>query len=475
MDRIADFIGDIADVESSRDAMTLRRKSRDSHAVSPLLRKSLEGKLADVVVRPKSKAEILRVVAAAVKHRIPITARGGGTANYGQSVPLHGGILLDMTSVAGVVWTRPGAVRALAGTIIADIDDAARAIGWELRMHPSTKDTATIGGFVAGGTGGIGSAGWGVLRDRGNIAGLEVITAEDTPRLIELRGQDTNLVHHAYGANCIISEVEMPLAPAFPWIEAIVAFPDYIQTVRFGVAVGMTIGIVKKLLSVQEWPTPRLMRPLGTLVPDGHSMISCLIWDQSMEDFRELGAEFGGKIVSVAPEGQGPYEIPLYEMAFGHALLQCQRSEPRRAAIEGFFHADDLAALIERVHRKLGGVGPMRMELRRWGSRLAGSGSPFFLFESEEQMAGIVRLMQSGGASVANSHASNVRTVGKKEVTDRDIEFKLASDPYGLLNPGRFEADSAADHAPGSRLPTDSWLARRVLIETHAPHESAAI
>jgi FAD/FMN-containing dehydrogenase len=95
MDTIADFIGDIADVESSRDAMTLRRKSRDSHAVSPLLRKSLEGKLADVVVRPKSKAEVLRVVAAAVKHRIPITARGGGTANYGQSVPLHGGILLD--------------------------------------------------------------------------------------------------------------------------------------------------------------------------------------------------------------------------------------------------------------------------------------------------------------------------------------------------------------------------------------------
>jgi hypothetical protein len=406
-----------------------------------------------------------------VKHRIPITARGGGTANYGQSVPLHGGILLDMTSVAGVVWTRPGAVRALAGTIIADIDDATRAIGWELRMHPSTKDTATIGGFVAGGTGGIGSAGWGVLRDRGNIAGLEVITAEDSPRLIELRGQDTVLVHHAYGASCIISEVEMPLAPAFPWIETIVAFPDYIQTVRFGVAVGTTTGIVKKLLSVQEWPTPRLMRPLGTLVPDGHSMISCLIWEQSMEEFRELGAEFGGKIVSVAPEGQGPYDIPLYEMAFGHALLQCQKSEPRRVAIEGFFHAADLVALIERVHRK-----PWRSARCGWSCGAGAAGLP-----AAGHLSSCSRARSRwrdrapyavGGASVANSHASNVRTVGKKEVTDRDIKFKLASDPYGLLNPGRFEADSTADHAPGSRLPTDSWLARRRLIETHAPHEA---
>jgi hypothetical protein len=461
---IADFIADIGDIEHSVDAMTIRRKSRDRYAVSPMLRKSLEGKYADVVVSPADKAEVIKVVAAAVKHRVPITARGGGTANYGQSVPLRGGILLDMTRLAGVVWARPGAIRALAGTIVADMNIAAREIGWELRMHPTTNATATIAGFVAGGTGGVGSVIWGVLRDRGNITGIEVVTAEDTPRIVELRGKDTALIHHAYGANSIILEVEMPLTPAIEWRETIVAFPTYMQAVRCGVSLGQTVGIVKNLLSVHEWPTPKLMPAIKGLVPDGHSMMSSYVAMSSCEDFDEVVAEFGGIIVSACAEGQGVYKIPLYEMAFGHALAQIQRTDNRYTAIEGFFHDDDIAGLVERVHDKLKGVGPMRLELRRWGSKLAGSGSPYILFESEEQLTEIAAIMKAEGAGVANSHASNVRSVGKKDITEEDLAFKRASDPYNLLNPGRFELDSSADVGGGFDLAIDNWFVRRTAV-----------
>jgi len=458
---ISEFVNEIGGIEASTDLITLRRKSRDRYAVSPLLRKSLEGKYADIVVSPATKPELVQVIRAAVKHRIPITARGGGTANYGQSVPLRGGILLDTTNLAGVVWTKPGAVRALAGTIVDDMEKAARETGWELKLHPTTKATATIAGFVAGGTGGIGSINWGVLRDRGSILGLEVISAEPEPRVIELRGRDTALAHHAYGANCIIAEVEMPTAPAWEWTEVIVAFPDYMQAVRFGVAAGIADNIVKRLMSVHEWPTPDLIKPLAGIVPQGHSMVSSYIARASRQEFDELVEEHGGLLVCDSPEGQGPYGLPLHEMAFGHALYQVQRSDPRRTAVEGFFHSDDIAGLVERVHRRLAGVGPMRMELRRWGDRLVGSGSPYIAFESEEQMAEIVRLMQAEGASVANSHTSTVRSVGKKDISDRDLAFKREMDPFGILNPGRFEADSAADDDSAPHLPTDSWLARR--------------
>ena len=50
-----------------------------------------------------------------------------------------------------------------------DLDAATRPNGWELRMHPSTKRMATIGGFVGGGSGGIGSINYGGLREPGNI------------------------------------------------------------------------------------------------------------------------------------------------------------------------------------------------------------------------------------------------------------------------------------------------------------------
>jgi hypothetical protein len=149
--------------------------------------------------------------------------------------------------------------------------------------------------------------------------------------------------------------------------------------------------------------------------------------------------------VASSPEGKGVYGKPLYEFAFGHALFNVQRSEPKRTAIEGLFHQPDLIAQVERVHARVSHYGPMRMELRRWGGRLVGSGSPYFLFESEDQMAELARLMQDEGVIVANPHASSMRSIGKKEVSEADIAFKRRMDPMGLLNPGRFEVDAASE------------------------------
>ncbi|HZV10352.1 MAG TPA: hypothetical protein VFF94_11380, partial [Novosphingobium sp.] len=157
-------------------------------------------------------------------------------------------------------------------------------------------------------------------------------------------------------------------------------------------------------------------------------------------------------------EGQGPYKAPLTEFVFGHALVQIQKTEPKRAVLEGFFRdTADLAGLIERVYHKVGHHGPLRVELIRISGELVGTGAPYFLYESPEQMAGIVREMQEAGALVSNSHTSNVRAVGKKEITARDLAFKRAVDPHGLLNPGRFEVEESADASFALALPTDSW------------------
>ncbi|WP_420224087.1 hypothetical protein [Pigmentiphaga litoralis] len=73
---IAEFCADVGDVPHATDAMTIRKKSRDQFAVSPLLRQSLAGRVADVVVSPRSKDDVLKIIKAAVRHRIPLTARG---------------------------------------------------------------------------------------------------------------------------------------------------------------------------------------------------------------------------------------------------------------------------------------------------------------------------------------------------------------------------------------------------------------
>ena len=99
-------------------------------------------------------------------------------------------------------------------------------------MHPSTAGTATLGGFIGGGSGGVGSCTWGVLRDPGNILRLRVVTAEATPRVLEFTGEELHRVSHAYGTNGVITELEMPLAPAYDWVHIFVTHRDFDAMMR---------------------------------------------------------------------------------------------------------------------------------------------------------------------------------------------------------------------------------------------------
>src|SRR5262249_55448234 len=156
-----------------------------------------------------------------------------------------------------IEWQKPGRLRVQAGARLYDIDAATRPNGYELRMHPSTKRAAEIGGFVAGGSGGAGSGTYGGMREPRNNLAAPLLTLEPTPRVIELRGDAAQKISRAYGTTGIITALEMPLAPALPWIDVIIAFDDFVQAVRFGHAIALADGIVKKLVSPVQWPLPQ--------------------------------------------------------------------------------------------------------------------------------------------------------------------------------------------------------------------------
>ena len=64
----------------------VERLSQDFYWFSPVLKPQLDGKVADVVARPKTEAEIGAVVAACARAGVPLTLRGSGTGNYGPCV-----------------------------------------------------------------------------------------------------------------------------------------------------------------------------------------------------------------------------------------------------------------------------------------------------------------------------------------------------------------------------------------------------
>lgn len=208
MSDLAKFRELLGDVPVRDDAATIRQKSRDFFWFSPILREELGALAGDLVVFARDEADVLRVAKAAVVAQVPLTPRGGGTGNFGQAMPLAGGAILDLGMLEGIRAVTPGRVRALAGTKIQALDFELRLQhNMELRLHPSTARTATIGGYIAGGSGGIGSIQWGMLRDRGNVLALRVATLGANPQIVELEGDDVQQATHAYGTNGIILSV----------------------------------------------------------------------------------------------------------------------------------------------------------------------------------------------------------------------------------------------------------------------------
>jgi len=149
MPDITAFTAEVAGLEQSTNSALLRQKSRDFYWYSPILKRQLDGKRADIWLRPQNEDEVMRILNAARRHGVPVTVRGGATGNYGQCVPLNGGAVLDTTAMTAPISLKDGVLEAEAGARMIDLDLWARERGWELRLWPSTKRTATIAGSSA--------------------------------------------------------------------------------------------------------------------------------------------------------------------------------------------------------------------------------------------------------------------------------------------------------------------------------------
>src|SRR5690606_34837125 len=187
---------------------------------------------------------------AAYAHEVPITPRGAGTGNYGQAMPLSGGAMLNLMNLDRIISITPDRVRAEAGIILEKLDEQTiAAVNGEMRFHPSTYRMASLRGFIAGGSGGVGSIRWGSLRDFGNILGLTVITCEAEPRVLDLTGTDILKVAHAYGTNGIIVEAEVPLTAHYDWVDMLVGFDSIMAACAFAEQVALQDGLLCKEIS----------------------------------------------------------------------------------------------------------------------------------------------------------------------------------------------------------------------------------
>jgi len=432
------LLADLGSIPVLTDRALVRQKSRDFYWYSPVLKRQLDKLSAEAVVLPRSEEEVVETIAAAVARRVPVTVRGAGTGNYGQAMPLRGGIVLDLSSLDQPIELRNGSATVQAGIKCIDLDAAAtQAVGQEMRLHPSTRRTATVGGFIAGGSGGIGSLTWGLLRDTGNILSVRVVTAEDKPRVLELRGPDIQKVNHAYGTNGVITALSIPLAPAYPWVDVVVAFPGgLMDAVRFADGFAREDGIAKKLASVIASPVPQqYFKGLQDVVPEGASVALLMVAENAVEHVELLAAKGGGTVVLARPTAQA--EVPLYEYTWNHTTLQALKVDRTVTYLQSLFPPPGHLALVEAMEARFGDEVPIHLEFVRYGGQVTCVGLQLVRFTTEERLDEIIRIHEDNGCPIFNPHRFTLEEGGMKRTDAVQLAWKHEADPHGLLNPGK--------------------------------------
>lgn len=427
---------ELGNIKQITEEEKIKKLSQDYYYFSPILSEKLADKTGDLVVQPTSEAEVLHIAKICVKHQIPITIRGAGTGNYGQCIPLNGGIILDMTEMNKIQWIKSGIACVEAGVKMSVLEREANKQGWELRMIPSTYKIATLGGFIGGGSGGIGSINYGQLRDRGNVHKVKVITLEKEPRIIELIGDETQQINHAYGTNGIVTEIEIPLAPAYNWSDFIVVFDDFMNAVKFGQVLSDSDGIIKKLVSIHAYPIPNYFLALKSYLPQGKSCAFLTIADNSFLPLQELVKEFKGEI-TYNPQDESEKSLKLIEFTWNHTTFHARNIDPSLTYLQTFFWNLEQ---VEKMYKHFGDEVMIHLEFLRVGGKAIPAGLQLVKFTSEKRLNEIIKYHEDNGANIANPHTYILEDGGRKKVEPEQLKFKHMVDPFGLMNQGKMRA-----------------------------------
>ncbi|HEV3352776.1 MAG TPA: FAD-binding oxidoreductase [Acidimicrobiales bacterium] len=186
---------------------------------------------ASVVVRPEAVEQIPDVLRICSEARLPVTTAAGRSGVCGASVPVHGGVLLDMIDVAGIIEVDDTSLlaRVRAGTFGDVLEEDLRADhGVTLGHWPQSVQLSTVGGWVACRSAGQYSTRYGKIEDM--VTGLEVVLADGRvvrtgsggPRAAV--GPDLNQIFiGSEGTLGVITEATLRVHPA-PSAERVAAF-----------------------------------------------------------------------------------------------------------------------------------------------------------------------------------------------------------------------------------------------------------
>jgi FAD binding domain len=418
---VAELRRDLGPDAVTTDSDARARASEDGARMSPILAAQLPLGLADAVAFPGDAEQIAAVVLAAVRLGVPVTPRGKGTGNYGQAIPMRGGLVIDTSRARAVVEITDDHITAEAGATLIRLEQAARETGRQIWMYPSTAHS-TIGGFLAGGWAGTGTIAHGAIHE-GFVTSLDIVHADGTG-LRHVSGPDADPYLHAYGTTGLIARASVRVEPAQQWCAVLATFPTH----RSALTPMRELG--------RATPSPRLVSAdpaeiAATLPPDDAidpalASLRAIVDLPAVDAARVLIESAGGRVNTVRHSPQA--SVRLSTISYNHPIVWLQKSRP-----QPYFHLEvNGDALVDRLD-EVQAIYPGGLLHAEAGHRMP-TGMLAAPFHSAEAVHHGVPALNALGVGVHMPHQWYVDF----ELA-RAVEHAARNDPAGLLNPGKLD------------------------------------
>ena len=435
--KFIDKLVKVKNLEVIKNHSDVKRLSKDFYNYSPVLNKILDGCIADLVVRPGDTNAVKKVAEICWEFSVPLTLRGSGTGNYGQAVPLFKGVVMQMTLLNKLEEfdLDTGFVKIQSGCLMGDLNKKLSKYGRELRLLPSTWKTATIGGFIAGGSGGIGSIRWGFLRDPGNLIGLEAVTINQKPKLLKFDAEESEPLNHAYGTNGIITSLVLATDIKRKWYSLVIDCEEFKKTIE--ILKTLTIAAIDlKLAAILQEDIVEQMPVWFKNKSRSHKILiqSTLAGIKTIE---LICKKF--KVKSTLLGEEEKLINGISEVVWNHTTLHMRAKNKNWTYLQMLLPLNKEFELIDFMKNKWGKEILWHLEAvsQQGVPRLAAL--PVLKWNGKDELDEIMDDCKKCGAFIFNPHVLTVEGGGLGVVDADQVKAKLKFDPKGLLNPGKLE------------------------------------
>lgn len=182
------------------------------------------------VVVPTERGDLVEALRLAERHGLPVTPRGNGTSTNGAAVPAEGGIVVDMRGFNEItdLDKDQGTVRCGPGVTFQQLKDFLAPHGLAPHVEPETPWASTVGGSIALGRHGLGSARWGSIGQQ--VLEADVLGADR--RVETVTGAGLDLVRGLMGSTGVILWAKLKVGHAHEPEPVLLQFDTAADAVR---------------------------------------------------------------------------------------------------------------------------------------------------------------------------------------------------------------------------------------------------